>query len=197
MKLNRKLTSSIVVLGGSALLVLGIFGIPSIIGIRQLNQEIANDYLKIERKYQLRQHTRSSLKAMDDLQPKLKRLTQMAIVEGQELAFISALEKAAADSGVIQDLSLETVNQRDISPWEREIPVGLTVAGDYGLVLNYIERVQALPYYIILSSIDITDADPANNAGNGRVRAILRGSIRWFSQQHPIFLRINHADATS
>jgi hypothetical protein len=195
MKLNRSLTTSLVVLGALSLLILGAVGIPSIIGIRQLNREIGNDYLEIERKYSLRLHTRSSLATMDDLKPQLEALTRMAIIEGRELEFISALEQAAADSDVTQNLSLDTANQREISPWEREVPVGLTVVGDYAKVINYIERLQALPYYLLFNSIDMAESVERNEESTGRVRVVLRGTIRWFSEGHPIFLRLDPPEA--
>ena len=192
MKLNKRLAIIISVTGTLALLVIGVVGLPSLLAIKKLNQQIAAEYLDIESRYNLRRHTRASLAAMDDHKPKLQHLTDAVVIEGEELDFISALEAAASAAQVTQDLSLETVNQKDISPWEREIPIRVRTTGDYRHIVNYFQRLQALPYYISFDSLEFST--PYNRPGTYSevIQAEARGTIRWFAKTHPILVQIGY-----
>ena len=123
----------------------------------------------------------------------------MVIVEGRELDFISSLEQAASLSGVDQNLTLETVNQKEISPWERDIPIKIKAVGSYPSILAYLERIHALPYYIVISSLDVNTASSRNKIqfGSIQVQTEIRGSIRWFAKTHPILAGIDSNDYES
>ena len=67
------------------------------------------------------------------------------------------------------------------------------MVGDYSEVLGYLERVNALSYYIVVDSLDVGTAASRNKSKFGpmNIQAELRGSIRWFAKSHPILARVN------
>jgi Tfp pilus assembly protein PilO len=128
---------------------------------------------------------RRSVAALQAARPKLAELGAVAVREGRELDLVSALEAAAAAANVEQDIVLETVNQRDLSPWEREIPVRLRVAGAYADVLSYLAAVERLPYSLTVQGLMIA---ARSDRPVGIVTANVTGIIYWQSKDAPPFL---------
>lgn len=193
MQVNKRITVTICVLGVATLILYGAVVIPSASAIRSSEGEIGAEHAKIERRYLLRNVMRKSLTALDDTKKHLRTLAGVGIHEGEELKFINALESAATNAGIEQELQLVTVNQKDLSKWEREIPLRLSLTGDYLAVLRYLRTIEHLPYYVLIDNINVRLGSGAALApgiiGSPIVRTEISGTVYWLGESAPDFIQ--------
>ncbi len=191
MKVNKRITVTISLLGGITLALIGAICIPTILSIRGLQSSINDENYKIEERYAMRRLTRKSLGQLEETKQRILPLRQTGIQEGEELNFVNALENAASSANIDQTIALETVNQKDISAWEKEVPLTITAVGDYRDLLVYLRRVEKLPYYILVKSIVISVPKHRESASLGTVQADIDGVIDWYSDEQPVFKKLN------
>jgi len=187
---NRRIAITISVLAAATLLLAGAVAVPTVMAITNLRIKMAEANQMINQKYQLRRHSRTALEALQRAKEQINTLSSVAVIEGQELEFVSALEQAAESAGIKQDLTLETVNQRDVSPWEKEIPMKIRAAGDYRDLLVYLYKVQKLPVYITMTSVEIAAPAQRRSAADGLVEANFSATVRWLAKDQPVFRQI-------
>lgn len=170
--------------------------VPSIFKISRLTQSVFDQQAEIERRYILRNYVKNTLSDIDTAREQLEDIQQTYIREGEELNFIQAMEDAANKSGVTQDLSLETVNERELTLWEKEIPLKVKVKGPFTQVNEWLNEVEHLNYYIIFNSM----AFNAFRTGGmqdplGTVEATFSGSVFWLANEAPYFLNFEQVPA--
>lgn len=181
MTIKRRITITIGVLGGAALVLIAAVIVPSVSRIRTLRAEILTERTKIQRRYDLRNYVRNSINEIDRTRKELSDLRTIAVHEGEELQFVEALEHAAETTGVEMNLDLVTANQKDISSWERWIPLQISATGDFPLVMSFLNEVEHLPYYVIFDGITVSSGRMATGGGpgNGTVTANFSGNVYW------------------
>ncbi|MBN1585079.1 hypothetical protein JW899_01795 [Candidatus Uhrbacteria bacterium] len=184
MRLTHRLITATAVLGALTLLTIGTVAVPSILSMRRLRTEIQQEYLDIERQYSIRRQLGSSQKIIENIRPTLRKLLSMAVTEGNELEFIRTLEQAADRNGINQSISLETVNQNDITAWEKDIPVTILTNGSYGATIAYLDSLHSLPYQITVRSLSMSAQ--GNGSESANIRTEIRGTIRWLAKDHPV-----------
>ncbi|MBI4457805.1 type 4a pilus biogenesis protein PilO [Candidatus Uhrbacteria bacterium] len=189
MKLRHKIFTTIGILGAAALIILGVIVYPSAKAIDDLAKGISAQKLTIEERYLRLQQIRSSLKGLGDARQKTAALAGLAVHEGRELDFINALEAAAAEAGVEQDINLETANQKDLSKWEREIPLTLKVSGPYPSLLRYLSELERLPYMVNVRSLQLETATESRTSNpRGIVDMRIQAMVYRLSKNAPEFL---------
>lgn len=176
-----------------AVLTLGIggaIGIPSILAVRKAVTDIGVAQARLDDRYALRRYMS---KAANDIASKKKRVAPLAMTalqEGEELKFITTIESAATAAGVEEKLTLETANQRELSAWEREIPVTISAIGPYAGVASFLDAMQRMPYLVDLATLDVSPVADQN----GAVRLEVHGIVYWLGKSAPDFVHGN-ADA--
>lgn len=190
MQVNRRITILILVLGGACLLLVGALIVPTVLAIREAEAKIAGINREIESRYTLRRHTRKTLNVMTEIRQRLRAVVGTSIAEGEELTFVSALEQAATDAGVSQDIVLETVNEQEISAWEKEIPLKIRVSGNYRDFLVYLRKIERLPFYVIILNLELTQPKTRERQSTGDVEAEIQGLIYWRSGSQPVVKQI-------
>ncbi len=195
MLINKRLVVISGTLGALSLVIAGAIGIPSILSIHTLVGDIAVEQGKIDERYALRRYVRNSVANLAETKRQLGALSEVALQDGEELQFVTVLEKAAAATGVTKELTLETVNQKTLSPWEKEIPVKIRVHGDYPDVLAYLNAVERERYVIIVESIQVNPARISGvNLREGNVDADMAATVYWQDKSAPDFVH-GQADA--
>jgi len=195
MKINRRIVVTISIQAAATLLLAGAVAVPMVLSIKSLNAKMAVATADIDQKYLLRRHTRTSLEKLQQAKEMIRTLSSVAVVEGEELTFVSALEKAADDAGVTQELVLETVNQIEISPWEREIPLKIDAEGDYRGIIVFLHNFERLPFYVAVDSINISVPQHREAASAGIVKMHLEASVRWLAKDQPVFKQLEYDPA--
>lgn len=189
MLVKKRMIITIGLFGGLTLAAFGVGAIPSVLAIRDLENKIAEEQAKIDVRYALRRYIRNSVTNLAATKRRIGALAAGALQEGKELEFITALEASAASSGVTQEIALETANQKEISKWEREIPLKLRISGPYTRVLRHLNAVERLPYFILVDSIAITKPRAsALPSSEGDVEALVAGIVYWQGAGAPDFV---------
>jgi len=186
MLIEKSLANSIIVLAIATVLVAA-GGIFVSMSIRDLQAQTVTENEKIEKAYNLRRITASTIDTVLDVHERIAALGPVSIMEGSELDFINALETAASESRVTQVIQLETANQEELSKWEKSIPLKISVSGDYRRVILYFRQLDKLPYYLTPRSLRLSIPAQREQAGDGLVKADFAGTVRWISKDHPAF----------
>jgi hypothetical protein len=199
MLVNKRITNTIVALGVLSLILGGGVSVPMVFSIIDLRSKIAAENAEIERRYLIRRQTSEAVTALDDVKRSLNMLDKGDIRAGEELDFVSSLEAAASVSGVEEKISLETVNQRDISAWEKEIPLKLTATGKFNEVMDFLDRVERGSYLIIVNKIVMSTPQQRERALTGEVAATVDATVRWHTSDLPVLTKLdisNDSDAS-
>lgn len=194
MLVQKRMLITIGLLGGLTLAAAGAIAVPSVLAIRELKTKIAEEQEKLDTRYALRRYIRDSVTNVSETKRRIGALSTGALQEGKELDFITALESASAASGVEQEIMLETANQKEISAWEREIPLKLKITGQYDRVIRHLRAVERLPYFVLVETIAFTNPRASAGAGkDGDVETNVAAIVYWQSGDAPDFVR-DHAD---
>ncbi len=189
MKVERQIIGTTAALLLLAAAVVGFVIVPTVTQIRDLTDELANQQMEIERQYILRNYVKRALTDIETAQAKFDKIKDTSIMQGEELQFIQALERAANVSGVAQQISLETVNEVELTLWEKEIPLKLHIQGAFPNVMSWLNEVEHLEYYILFDSISISAQRLGGAASpQGNVNASFVGRTFWLSKDAPYFL---------
>lgn len=179
---------SVIVMGLATLLIL-LLCIPVVTFINKTNLEIGNSRVMIERQYLQRQQLKEVVYSLESIRGSMANLNSYAIREGGELEFIQALEDIAAGHGIEQEIDLVTANQQVISTWENEIPISITLYGDYVGIINYLRQVESLPYYVQLRTLSLSKSQKRKSGSKAEtLKAGLSGRVSWISNDAPSFV---------
>lgn len=188
MHIKKRMTIMSIVLGVLTLAIGGAVGIPSIFAVRKTLTDVSAAQTKLDDRYAVNRYLS---KARDDIAAKKRLVAPLAsvsIAETRELDFVTAVEMAAKSSGVKHNLILETASQREISPWQREIPVSMSAAGGYRSVLSFLDAMERMPYLFDIGSLSVvpSSAGPVGETGGASVE--LRGLVFWIGKDAPGFV---------
>ncbi len=186
MYIKQRMTIMSAILTTLTLGIGGAIGIPSILAIRSSVTDIATAQAKLDERYALRKYMSKAAIDIADKKKRVAPLAGAALQEGGELAFVTDIETAAETSGVTEKLTLETANQVEISPWEREIPVTIAATGVYPNVIAFIDALQRMPYLLDMSTVDLS---PNVAPTSGTVSLELHGVVYWLGKSAPDFVR--------
>lgn len=189
MVIRKRLIAISVTLGILTVAIGGGVGIPSVLSIRGLITKISEEQGKIDARYALRRYIRNSAANLAETKIQLGALSSLSLQEGKELAFVTAIEDAAQAAGVEHKLVLETANQKELSLWEKEIPVKMQVHGDFPKILAFMNAVEQLPYAVMMDNAQVASPRSTSIDREGIVDATVAGTVYWISQTAPDFTR--------
>lgn len=184
MLIKKRISITIGFLGIAILGISGAVIIPSLFAVRQLQKDIGAAHADLEARYSGGRQARTSAAALMANKDKFAELSRVAVKEGEELVFVNALE-AAAPENTDMDILLETANQRNLSDWEREIPLKIKIRAPFAVVLSTLDAMERLPYSIVIQSIHAVG--PGDNPKD-EMTVDLTGIVYWQSNQAPSFL---------
>lgn len=162
--------------------------VPATLSLRRIRAEITQERAVIEEQYAQRSFLRQTVANLQQIRGSTQLLNQYAIREGQELRFVQSLEDIAAANGVEQYLQLETANQREITPWQRVIPVTVRVRGDFADVVRYFRATEQLPYHLQFTSIAMQPINKSTKVLGGELEATMSGEVHWLGNDAPAFV---------
>jgi Tfp pilus assembly protein PilO len=189
MVIRKRLIAISAILGLLTLAIGGGVGIPSVLSIRGLIAKISEEQGKIDARYALRRYIRNSAANLAETKVQLGVLSSFSLQEGKELAFVTAIEDAAQSTGVEHKLILETANQKELSLWEKEIPVKMQVHGDFPKILAFMNAVERLPYAVMVDGVQVASPRSTTPDREGIVDATVTGTVYWIAQTAPDFTR--------
>jgi hypothetical protein len=188
MPVHRRLTTSITVIALATAGLVGAIAVPSALATRRIRAEIDEAKIALDQRVAMFRYIRQSSSNLEDAKRRLAVLADMAVHEGRELDFITTLEGIAQASDIEQTINLNTANQKEISLWEKEIPLQLTVMGEYDDFRSYLNAIEGLNYAVIVRSVNmISQSRTADTNPAGEVRATIDATVYWISKDSPSF----------
>ncbi|OGY45456.1 MAG: hypothetical protein A2744_02095 [Candidatus Buchananbacteria bacterium RIFCSPHIGHO2_01_FULL_44_11] len=150
--------------------------VPTVIEIRKISQAIYNERLDLEKKYLRGQLLKKTIEDFEQIKPKKDQLTSAFLILGRELEFITSLEDIASQNQLIQNIQLN-INEKKKREEFDEVPVTLTLQGNFLQTMNYLASLEKLNYYINLTSLKISAADQDQDSSTSLVTTILSGKV--------------------
>jgi len=167
----------------------GAVGLPSAFAVRERAGQIADERRRIDDDFATRRAIRDSASSLGATKASMAPLAAMSVQEGDELAFITAVEAAAQAAGVTQSITLETVNQKERSKYEQAVPVRIVVNGTFGEVLRFMDALERMPYFLTTEAISVSGNRGGAATAATLVDAVINATAYWTSRTAPDFAR--------
>lgn len=150
---------------------------PSIQQIRGYSQKIDEQRVELETLYLRGRLMKKTLREFHEVEPKMATLNQLYVKRGDELSFITTLEALETKLDVKQDISLGDSEAGDKLA---KLPLQLTVSGSLLQIIQYVNMLESLDYYVNLTTIRLQSNQnvvmPGQPTTKGSVTALLLGN---------------------
>ena len=130
--------------------------LPSVDQIEQIKIDIYQNQLVLEQKYQRSQSLKKLSANLKSIEGKIENIDQVFISQNRELEFITALEQIAEKKNVRQKIILGKTQSAVGDKFYKKIPLQIQAQGNYPDILQYLQGLEALNYYINIKSIDLS-----------------------------------------
>ncbi len=168
MPLGQKII--ILILGNIAWIIAVIYIIilPQLDSIDDFGKRIKDHKIYIERQYEAKQSTLKNKQNIELIEKQMDKIDQMFISQNRELEFITTLESLADKYNLQQKISLEQTNtgnkdknkdKSKIKSDYKKVMLNLNLEGSFSNIMNYLIDLEALNYYINISSLDLGSAE--------------------------------------
>lgn len=151
---------------------------PNIREIRNFSEAIYNEYIFLEEKNRRGQDIKRAKAEYEELSQNLPKLQELALAPGEELKFITVLEKLADTNDVQETLRLNIEGKKPSGSYQT-MPFQLSVHGSYIKVLRYLVELRQIPFVISIDSINIANEriGRSSDANQTTVTAQVMGQI--------------------
>lgn len=148
--------------------------IPAFDGITKAKAKIIQEKENLEEKLKLNIDLEKTKNDLSEIEMQMPVLQSIFIIKGQELAFVSNLEKLAQINNLVMNINSDFQGEgigNDINQASLE----LNLIGDYSDIIKFIESIEKSTYYYTINNIDIA---PDNSQKlSSVVKARISGSI--------------------
>ena len=163
MNIKRKLGIYTLLFITATVIIIYFIILPTIKDIKKISDDVYTERVDLEKKYLRGQLLRKTIEDFEKIKPEKDKLTSVFIIEGEELNFITDLEKIASSYDLEQNLDLQP-NKNEINGFYYSLPLEIKIQGGFIEILKYLHDLDKLNYYINLSSITInTDTGGQKN----------------------------------
>lgn len=100
------------------------------------------------------------------IQDDIKKISQVFIPKKETINFITNLENMAAQDNLTQKIQLQGIKISDLEQTTtevKELPLQLTLSGDFNSIMKYLNQIEALNYYINFSKLNFTGSGTSVN----------------------------------
>ncbi len=156
---------------------------PAITDIKTFNDRIQMERVALENKYASRRNIKNIIADLKYASDGVAPLEEKIIVmKGQEVPFVSGLEKIAEKNNLAQKIKITPASGGDtgISAQVVKQNISITLSGDYIDVLKYINDLEKSAVYIIINGVNIGSGGTETNSkviSAGNVKAYLEGYV--------------------
>lgn len=141
-----------------SLLILFIILLPTLKKIKQMTQDIYSQRVALEKLYLRGQSIRKSKENYEKIKDDIKQLENVFNYVGQELNFITALEKIAEEKNISQIINIKNggkeSTKKPVNEDYHSIEVVVNLNGNYNDLIRYLEAVQNLDFYFNINYLD-------------------------------------------
>lgn len=154
-------------------LTAGLIAYPSVEIIKTLAEQIYDQRTELEQMYQKGQILKQTLKEYEEVKPTIASLNKVYLEKGNELAFITSLEKVAADNGVSHDIKLNSTSPNKTND---QLQYQLQTSGSLVNFIRYLAALEAQDFYININTIRLSSSGgniTSNQSTDSALQAIL------------------------
>lgn len=169
MNIKRKIITSITLVIAGTIGIIYFIILPTIADINEIKNAVLLERIDLEKKYLRGQLLNKALEDFEIRKNEKENLLGVFIAEGEELEFVTSLEKIAEDNNVIQKLSLDNSQAVANQPYKTSI-LSVVSQGNFTDILNYLEDIKKLKYYYNINQMEIKD-------GSGEITVQFSGKI--------------------
>ncbi|MAF13839.1 MAG: hypothetical protein CMI53_03030 [Parcubacteria group bacterium] len=144
--------------------------LPTVNDIKSISDAVFNERLDLEKKYLRGQLLKETIENFEKIEPEKEKLTSIFIIEGEELEFITLLEKIAETYNLTQTLKLNTPDKSTNVEYYT-LSSQVSVNGEFIDVLKYLESLEQSNFYFNISSLAL------DTLSQGEVTANFKGNI--------------------
>ncbi len=148
--------------------------LPTINDIKSISSSVYLERLDLEKKYLRGQLLKKTMEDFEKIKPEKKRLSRIFVKKGQELEFITALEKISSNHGLEQSLKLGANQNLTNTYYPTRLEV--SVKGEFIDFLKYLNNLEKFDYYYNIDSITISSDSQRGNTGDF-VNSVIAGKI--------------------
>lgn len=176
MTIKKKIAISIIIVLIFTALIIYFVIYPTIKDIKKISSTIYDERVDLEKKYLRGQLLKKTIEEFESAKPKQEKLASIFIVEGNELEFITALEKIASAYNVEQSLQLKPVQNKN--SFYYSLPLDIKIKGNFINILKYLKELEKSNYYFNISAVDLN-----NDNKTDIISADLSGKVYALSSQ--------------
>jgi len=176
MSIKKKILIFFITIVAATSIIFYLIILPTVSEIRKISKAIYDERVDLEKKYLRGQLLKKTMEDFEMIKPKKNQLASVFLTLGQELNFITTLEKIAGENRLTPNIQLN-INEIKEKDDIKEIPIILTVQGNFIQTMDYLSSLERLNYYINLSSLKLTAGSPNEASGSNIITTILSGKI--------------------
>ena len=135
---------------------------PTISYIKRIRQDTYELRAYLERKYESVANLKRSAKKIDELNDETLYFGQYLFRRGDELKLITALENLAVKNKVTQKIESSNLDKITGS----RLTLTLALSGPYTQVLNYINQLEKINYFVIIEGLQLSPASTLTGPTN-------------------------------
>ena len=182
MKLWQRIVAFITVMLAAVALVVWLVILPTISDIKKISNDVYLEVVDLEKKWERGQRLRETVLNFEKIQSERGKLAQAFIIKGQELTFITSLEGLAAERSLVQNIQPQ-FNQPISRAGFEEIPLTITLQGEFHSLLQYLQDLEQLSYYVTITALNLNAGAPNARQAASNITATLVGRVYRLSAQ--------------
>ena len=154
--MSSKIKITIFIIGAILAIGLIIFSIiiPTVSDIKKISNAIYAERVDLEKKYLRGQLLKKTSRDFETATLQKDKLDTIFITEGEELKFISTLEKVASNNNVDQTIDLQAKDTKQKNGL-KTFSLKITVTGGFTQVMKYLASLEKLNYYVNISFLNL------------------------------------------
>ena len=153
---------------------------PSLKIINKIQIDIQEQFSEVDRQLALGQTTKRVKEELERIKPFLETLATVFLKKEEQLDFITTLERTAAKHGIEATIVLPDIPTSESSKEVFQIPLALTLKGDYAHTVAFLVELQNLEYYINI--VDLSMSSLNQGTSGVTINTNLRANTYWKNQ---------------
>lgn len=146
--------------------------------IKNLQQEIITEKIETEKRLNREQNMGSLMTKLKKIENDLEKIDNVFVDKNNELGFITTLENVASYNNITQGINLLPIDETSIE--NPKSIVNIVAKGKYIDIINYIQDIESLNYYVNISMINISRAAKTQDENNNEeVSLNLNADVYW------------------
>src|SRR3989338_2026996 len=164
MSVKRKIIISVAAVLSVTFIVVYFIILPTIRDIKKISDAVYQERVDLEKKYLRGKLLKKTIQDFEKIKPQQEKLAAAFIKEGEELEFITALERVAAANGLSQIIKLQPTQDKTLEKkFYSPLPLTLNATGSFLNTLKYLSDLQNLKYYFNVSAITFSNQSANRN----------------------------------